>query len=67
MTIHSRGGEFYQKSCGFFRELTSIFKSVTNSVWTNVVSAIKSKTAKHVAASLAIMNYVYQCITLLKP
>ena len=56
MTVHFRGGELYQKGRGiggFFRGLAAIFKPMMKSVGANVVSAMKSKTAKQIASTLA--------------
>ena len=56
MGVHFRGGEFHQKGRGiggFFRGLAAIFKPMMKSAGSNVVKAVKSRTAKEIASSLA--------------
>ena len=56
MTIYFRGGELRQKGRGiggFFCGLASIFKPIVQSVGSTAIKAVKSKTAREIASSLA--------------
>ena len=56
MGIHFRGGELQQKGRGiggFFRGLAALFKPIMKSVGLNAVKAVKSRTAKKIASTLA--------------